>query len=145
LSGSARSLGLDPSPLLQGGTIEVPLVGDSMRPLLRDGDRVRVRALVAGEPARGQLVLHVQRGRFVLHRVLRVNETRVKTRGDACWSADAPVERVAVLGVASAVHRCGVWLPLEWPLVVARGYRRGVVAARIGKRLLCRRSRRSAP
>lgn len=136
---------IDPSPLLRGGTIDVPVVGHSMRPLLRDGDRVRVRSLRPSEPDPGQIVLYVARGQWVMHRVLRTSAARVKTRGDASWSADAPVERVAVLGVATEVERWGRWFRLEWPLPLARTYRRAMVAARVAKRLLTGTRGRTAP
>lgn len=129
--------------LARGETIEVPVHGHSMRPVLRDGDSVRVRPLGPAEPRRGQIVLKVQDGQWVLHRLLRCNERRVKTRGDARLFADAPSERAAVLGVAVAV-RCGpAWLPLSWPRAATSVWMRLTpVAARLREARDRRRRRR---
>jgi hypothetical protein len=95
--------------------VDVELRGGGVEEALRDGDRVRVRALRSGEPVRGQIVLKVAGGRWVLHRLLRATERRVKTRGDNRSSADAPSERVGVVGVATHVLRGRLELPIEWP------------------------------
>jgi len=94
----------------------LPMVGESMRPTLRPGERV----LVEFEPRRlerGDLVLYRQLDYLVVHRVLgpasRELEPTLRTRGDGSSSLDPPLERSRVRGRVTAIERDGAWFLLD--------------------------------
>ncbi len=86
----------------------VPVVGDSMRPLLDDGDRVAIRP-GAFRPRIGELAIFRQADYVVLHRVLgRVRgageEGPYRARGDGRSRLDPPVAAGAILARAVAIE-----------------------------------------
>ena len=93
----------------------ITIVGTSMLPLLRAGDRVIVESR---EPIRpGAIVVFRQADQLIAHRVLRVahraDQVVYTTKGDATWSLDAPVRADAILGCAVAIERGARVLSLE--------------------------------
>ena len=86
--------------------VAVFLDGASMEPLIRrNRDLVTIVPLARG-PLPGDVVLFEQpAGRFVCHRIFRVDGTRVQTLGDGCWNADVWMDRSKVLGLAVSVER----------------------------------------
>jgi hypothetical protein len=98
---------------LRGGfTVELPVAGVSMWPLLRRGDLVTI------EPARrvapGELAFVARGDGFVLHRV--VASAPLTTRGDGCAQADPPHAPDALIGRAIAFRRRGVRVRLDGPV-----------------------------
>ncbi len=97
--------------LAQAGTplpVTIPLDGVSMQPLIRrNRDLVTIVPFAPGrEPIPGDVVLFEQpAGRFVCHRVRRIDGDRVQTLGDNCWNPDAWMARAQVLGLAVSVER----------------------------------------
>ena len=111
--------------LAQGGTIlpmRIPLDGDSMRPLIRRG-RDRVTFVPLDRPLkRGDVALfEAPPGRYVAHRVYRLEENRVQTLGDHCWNPDPWMPVSAVLGLATQVERGKRTIPLDCPFMRALG------------------------
>lgn len=86
--------------------------GPSMTPTLRDGDSVRVRPLVSGDPRRGAICLYRKTGRLVLHRLVRKNKTLFFC-GDAALEGLERVESGDLLGVATDVQRTGRTVALD--------------------------------
>ncbi len=81
-----------------------------MLPLLRQNrDDFTVRAVRHDEiPAKGDVVLFKDElGRYILHRVIRVDETTVTTRGDNCRKADKPIDSSWILGIMTGYTRNG--------------------------------------
>ena len=118
----------------------LPILGGSMWPLLRDGDRVRV---VHGDrrPVPGDIVVFRSEERLVAHRVLRCLASpagpTLLTQGDNTRGPDdQPVNQEDVLGrVTEAVTTRGS-MALDGPLSRAIG--RGIVAtSRLALRLGC--------
>lgn len=88
--------------------VTIPLDGTSMQPLIRrNRDLVTIAPLAEGRDLLpGDIVLFEQpAGRFVCHRVRRVDGGRVQTLGDNCWNPDAWMTREQVLGLAVNVER----------------------------------------
>jgi len=100
--------------LLEDGIdVRVRLTGFSMKPLVRSGSALHFSA--QPEPEVGDIVLlHYQNQCLVAHRVLKLDEQRVWTKGDSCKAADAPVERSQILATATALEAPGgVLIPLR--------------------------------
>lgn len=98
----------------RGEPIRFVARGASMRPFVRDGDRVTVGPL-DGPPRPGDVVL-VAAGPALglVHRVLwRARDGRVYTKGDALPRGDGWHPPTAVLGRVTAVERGGRPVPLR--------------------------------
>ena len=91
-------------PLLRasGAVVRLPVQGDSMAPLLEDGDAVRVRTGVA--PRFGHVVVAWTPGGLVVHRVIRRKGDRLDLCGDNARASDVPLSTARVLGRAVAVE-----------------------------------------
>ncbi len=109
--------------LARSGTVlpmRIPLDGDSMRPLIRR-NRDLVSIIPLTRPVkRGDVVLfEYPAGRYVVHRVRRIEKGRVQTLGDHCWNPDPWMPHDCVLGLVTEVERSGRTIPFHTPL--ARG------------------------
>lgn len=105
--------------LAQNGTflpMRIPLDGDSMRPLIRRG-RDRVTFVPLDRPLkRGDVALfEAPPGRYVAHRVYRLEDNRVQTLGDHCRNPDPWMPASAVLGLAVLLERNGRRIRLDHP------------------------------
>lgn len=76
--------------------------GDSMFPVLQDGDQVCPR--LEGEPRLGDLMVFSLHGEICIHRVMAVTPDGWLTRGDACRRMDPPVSRDAFLGLLDGLY-----------------------------------------
>jgi len=63
--------------------IKVAVRGDSMTPLLKDGDEVKVATVFRNELRRGDLILFVREGELTVHRFLTGKDERFLEKGDA--------------------------------------------------------------
>lgn len=101
--------------------VTILLDGDSMRPLIRRGrDRVTIVPLLR-ELKKGDIVLFRLGGRYIVHRVRRLNGDTVETLGDACLTPDPAIPRAQVLGLAVRCIRNGRTLRLDTPAARALG------------------------
>ncbi|MFB3816103.1 MAG: S26 family signal peptidase [Candidatus Methylomirabilales bacterium] len=102
-----------------GGLAWLPLHGDSMRPFLPAGSRVRIGRVAPGEVRLGDLVVYATEERLVCHRVLRRrargNGHALLTKGDGRRSFEAWVDAAQVLGRVVEVERRGRVLRLRRP------------------------------
>ncbi len=96
--------------------------GGSMRPFLPDGTPVMLRPLVGRPPRIGEIVLVPWGEDVALHRVVRIHDGTVTTRGDGCAFEDPPVPVHAVRGVAIHAIRRGRALPLDGPVMRTLGW-----------------------
>ena len=78
--------------------------GRSMLPTLADGDHVDV-SLAPATPRPGDVVLFLENGLPILHRVLSTKRGRLLTQGDASPRPDPPVPLTRVLGIAQLPPR----------------------------------------
>jgi hypothetical protein len=84
----------------------IALEGLSMAPSLLPGDRLLVRRLTTA-PRPGAIVVARRGDALVTHRVLRVDDARIITRGDGCLRADPPLPLAALAGEVVEVERAG--------------------------------------
>jgi hypothetical protein len=121
---------------LDAGPVEIRVLGVSMRPLLRAGDRIR---LDRRAPRRGDVALVEVSKRVMLHRLVRRRRDRWLVRGDARSRSDGWVAAHQVLAIATARRRDGDsranprWKRLDHPPARVLG----LVAARLGRIARC--------
>jgi hypothetical protein len=117
---------------LEAGPVEIRVLGVSMRPLLRAGDRIRLERRV---PRRGDIALVEVSRRVMLHRLVRRRRDRWLVRGDARPRSDGWIAAHQVLAIATARRReregrpGGGWKRLDRPPARALG----LVAAPLGR------------
>jgi hypothetical protein len=81
-----------------------------MLPAIWPGDALVVEPATCSNVALGDIVLYSNAYRFVAHRVVEKSgelEERVRTRGDAMSTADAPIKLGEILGKVSFIVRKG--------------------------------------
>lgn len=129
--------------------VTICLEGDSMRPLIRRG-RDPVTIIPLQRPLkRGEVVLFQLGTRYIVHRVWKLADGRVRTFGDNCWNPDPWIPAGQVLGLVAKYSRNGRAHRLDTPTARAWGrfwmmihplrllyLRCRSLAARIVKRLL---------
>jgi hypothetical protein len=106
--------------LSEGIDVRLRLSGWSMQPLVPSGSMVQ---FARANPVMGDIVLvrHPDDS-LVAHRVIRITDGFLVTKGDACVAADGPVPRERVVG-------CGVrleWSAGRWPLPLRSAWMRGL-------------------
>ena len=84
--------------LREGRSVEMPLGGSSMRPLLAPGDRLLIHPARASDVRPGDVVLVDADGWLVCHRLLYVADGRIVTRGDDALDDDPSLPADAVIG-----------------------------------------------
>ena len=94
-----------------GGSVWIQVTGISMNPMIREGDSVLLTAL-ARLPRPGDVVFLDAGGTPLLHRVQRVANGMVVTRGDAALTEDVPVRSSACVAHAVLVRRGSVTMAL---------------------------------
>ena len=89
-----------------GGALWVRATGDSMRPTIAPGTRVRLAPIQSTSPLSvGVVVLaRLPNGASVLHRIVALDGSRVVLRGDGMPTADPPVSRTDVVAVADLLE-----------------------------------------
>jgi signal peptidase I len=111
--------------LARGSTVTFVARGASMRPFLRDGDRVTLAPL-RGRPRLGDVVLTRGASLGVVHRVVALRGGRVLTKGDALPRSDGWRSLGDVLGRVERVERAGRAVPLRRWLPLAASLARRV-------------------
>ncbi len=98
--------------LKQGLSLEFPVRGISMYPVLKEGDMVRVKKIDASEIKIGDLIFAIfPPEEFIVHRVIRKRlnnqELIFITKGDAILSSSEKIHFKDVLGKVISIKRSG--------------------------------------
>jgi signal peptidase I len=108
----------------------IPITGNSMLPLIQDGDHVLVAHGCAGV-RQGDVVVFRREGRLIAHRALRIHDSSTGptfvTKGDNASQFDPPLSTDEIVGRVLAVERGGrymsldtaVWRVLGWLIAVS--------------------------
>ena len=87
------------------GRVQLIAFGYSMLPSLWPGDKLTIEARPFDQVRCGDIVLYTRLRRLFIHRVLRVEEGQILTRGDAMPSADVPLRCGELMGVVTAIRQ----------------------------------------
>lgn len=87
------------------GQLQLAAFGYSMLPSLWPGDLLTIEARAFEQIRVGDVVLFARLGRFFIHRVMRIQERHLTTRGDAMPSKDVPVSADELMGVVTRVQQ----------------------------------------
>jgi hypothetical protein len=98
------------------GKVRLPIVGTSMVPCILPGDLVLVHRASLDEISQGEVVLFIQNGRLLVHRVVgracSPGNTWLITRGDRERRNDPPVSSQELLGRVVSIERDNRELPV---------------------------------
>lgn len=108
-----------------GNPVCMRVAGDSMVPLLQSGDAVWIAPIGPAGLRRGDLVVFCRADSLVAHRLVAVDPTGWRTKGDNRSHLDPPVADTALLGRVIAIQREGTQIEL-------RGLRWTVVSRLLG-------------
>ena len=86
-----------------------------MSPIIRDGDRLRIEPVQAGQLRQGDIIAYRRGGRLFVHRYLGrwPDSGALRTRGDSHMRVEPPLDPSEVLGRVTAVGRFGKKVRLE--------------------------------
>lgn len=96
--------------LRRGVPVRFQAKGDSMYPSIRCGEHVHVSPAEAETLRVGDVVLARARRGLTAHRVVKLHDNSVITRGDNALGRDAVLEHDAVIGRVTLVERGGAQL-----------------------------------
>ena len=91
--------------LARGHAVRFRARGHSMHPIIRCDDYLLVEPAARIEP--GDVVLTLAERGLTAHRVVRVDESQVLTRGDNAPDFDPPLDRSRILGRVTHAEREG--------------------------------------
>jgi hypothetical protein len=95
------------------GTVRLRALGGSMKPAIHPRDILVVARCGADDLRPRDVVLFARDGRLFAHRLIEVGMRGPRrvllTRGDALWTADAPVDAADLLGRVVAIGHRGVF------------------------------------
>ena len=90
-----------------GGTVELPITGTSMLPLLVWG-RDSVDIQKTKTPKKGDIIFYRRdNGQFVLHRIVGQNENGFILCGDNQWDKEYGIQSRHIIAAVAAVNRRG--------------------------------------
>lgn len=100
VSDNAAAFGLVRNLLLEGEQVDVRVRGQSMLPFFGSGSLIRLRPLRPGDLRRGRVVLgETDAGTFVVHRILRVDASRVVLLGDGNTTGTETIPPGRIYGI----------------------------------------------
>lgn len=114
--------------LSKGKSLRFCALGCSMHPTIRNGDTVTLIPITLRRPHWGDVVAIVcdpVTERVVVHRIIRMDEVTVETRGDALPCSDGIFPHTALLGVVTKIERdgqavgtlCALWPYIPLPVL----------------------------
>jgi polysaccharide export outer membrane protein len=94
--------------------MKIPVIGDSMSPVLRTGDPIYVEPVKAEDLSTGDILVYKTQGNMVAHRLIRILRSNGKfmflTKGDTFSSADSLLKESDLIGRVYATGKYGMEL-----------------------------------
>ena len=93
--------------LSSGGKVRIVASGNSMEPVINDGQDTVVLQGIGKKLQKNDIVLFKRKnGKLVLHRIIAVDVDSVTLRGDNQWTMET-VDKSAVIGILESIERDG--------------------------------------
>lgn len=100
--------------LARDGVLIYPNVGDSMRPMIRQGRDLLVIRRLERKPVRNDIVLYKRdNGQYVLHRLIKIRKNDYVMRGDNRYGKEYGITDQHIIGILTSIIRNGEELPLS--------------------------------
>lgn len=97
----------------QGKQVTIRVKGNSMKPWLRDGDRVLLKPFERKDLAKGIIVLANVDEQMVLHRVIKYSERVIWLAGDGNLVQREVVDHMDVVAWAVRLYRADIEIKLD--------------------------------
>jgi signal peptidase I len=97
----------------EGKKVSLYVQGDSMRPFLKNGDKVLLTSASSRRIKKGAIILARSSMGIVLHRVIQVNEDSYLLAGDAHSKQVEKASVADVIGIVVGAHRYGKEIHLD--------------------------------
>jgi hypothetical protein len=94
------------------GELQLPVVGNSMTPMLKEGDIIGIRPSEAESTDRGDIVVRWN-NELITHRVIYALENQIYTKGDSRHWIDPPCVTEDILGKVRFIDRSGYRIDLN--------------------------------
>lgn len=100
--------------LQRTGTVRFRVVSNSMLPLIKNGDWIEVVMIHEISSLKiGDIILFRRPSDFLLHRVVKMSEDLIWTKGDRNRTIDAPINRSDVLAKLTKIQKNNTWIDME--------------------------------
>jgi len=93
------------------------VVGNSMFPLIRKGDWIYIEPITENNLQSGDIILFSVNQRFVVHRIVNIENDQLVTKGDWSRSLDPSITKVNVIGKLVAIKKGKYKLTLNHPFL----------------------------
>jgi signal peptidase I len=102
--------------LVEGKTVQVPVHGMSMFPVLMPGDKVQIKRVSFNDMTRGQVLVFESDGQWVAHRLISKDRDnhQLVTKGDGLAWNDKPIPAEKIKGAITKIIKTRS--PLAWTL-----------------------------
>jgi signal peptidase I len=115
------------------GEVRFRATGISMMPVIWPGDILTIRQCGMADLQPGQIVLYQRGKELVAHRVTRIHDNLLTTRGDSICHDDLPIPESEIVGQVVSIVRRGRTVPCHlsfWSRAGSRILRRSRICMR---------------
>ncbi len=101
-------------PILQDGkSVQISVVGGSMRPFLKPGEKIILKPIEEKDFKRGNIVIANTLNGYVMHRIIHLNKNWIWMAGDGNLVQIEKITRAEVFAWVAFVIRNGKQIPLQ--------------------------------
>jgi len=95
------------------------ITSGSMWPVLKEGDLIFIQGVPEKDLKKGDVIVWRNDKGFTIHRIVKVNENTIVTKGDANFQEDKPISPTDVVGKAFQVGERYVRIPYIGVITIA--------------------------
>ena len=104
--------------LQKTGSARFRVVSNSMLPLIKNDDWIEVGMLNENSSLKiGDIILYRRPTDFLLHRVVKMNDNLIWTKGDRNRTIDFPIKRSEVIAKLTKIQKNNTWFDMNNPLI----------------------------
>ena len=104
--------------LLKTGSARFRVVSNSMLPFIKNGDWIEVTMMNENSSLKiGDIILYRRPKDFLLHRIVKMTDDLIWTKGDRNRIIDVPIKRSEVIAKLIKIQKNNTWFDMENPLM----------------------------